>query len=238
MLLVTGASDNHVRSLRQFIASFVRHNTAGRHRLLVWNLGLRESDWTSIQATHSAHPYIGYEVFDYSKYPDWFDIAIDAGQYAWKPAILKLVATRHPAELVVWMDAGNVLTDSLRNLERFLRSNALYSSYSVGRIQDWTHPATVAALSPWGSLNAPKLNRNGACLGFNLTEERARLCLEEWATACANKEVIAPAGSSRANHRQDQSVFSILYYKYVGSDAVSNVFLGYTIHNDVDCRSV
>jgi hypothetical protein len=58
--------------------------------------------------------------------------------------------------------------------------------------------------------------------------------LEEWAAACENKEVIAPVGSSRANHRQDQSVFSILYYKYVGSDAVSNVFLGYTIHNDSD----
>lgn len=236
MLLVTGASDNHVRSLRQFIASFVRHNTAGRHRLLVWNLGLSEGDWMSIQtahSTHSTHSHIGCVVFDFTKYPDWFDIAKDAGQYAWKPAILKLVAAKHPAELVVWMDAGNLLTDSLRNLERFLRSNALYSSYSVGRIQDWTHPATVAALAPWGSFHAPKLNRNGACLGFNLSAERARLCLEEWATACATKEVIAPVGSSRANHRQDQSVFSILYYKYVGSDAVSNVFLGYTIHNDV-----
>ena len=229
MLLVTGASDNHARSLRNFIASFVRHNVAGKHRLLVWNLGLR--DWASIQ---SPLPHVSYEVFDFTKYPDWMDIAKDAGQYAWKPAILKLVATVHPAELIVWMDAGNLVTDPLRNLERFLRSNALYSSYSVGRIQDWTHPACVAALSPWGSLNAGKLNRNGACIGFNLSKESARLCLEEWAAACATKEVIAPVGSSRANHRQDQSVFSILYYKYVGSDAVSNVFLGYTIHNDSD----
>ena len=234
MILVTGASDNHVRSLRQFIASFIRHTTAGKHRLLVWNLGI--TDWASIQ---TPHPHIGYEVFDFTKYPDWFDITKDAGQYAWKPAIMRIVAARHPAEIIVWMDAGNIVVDPLRNLERFLRSNALYSSYSVGKIRDWTHPATVTALSGSGSLGpaAPSLNalnRNGACIGFNLSAERARLCLEEWATACANKDILAPVGSSRANHRQDQSVFSILYYKYVGSDAVSNVFLGYTIHNDVD----
>jgi len=201
----------------------------------VWNLGL--TDWTSIQ---TPLPHVSYDVFDFTKYPDWFDITKDAGQYAWKPAIMRIVAARHPAEIIVWMDAGNIVVDPLRNLERFLRSNALYSSYSVGKIRDWTHPATVAALSGSGSLGpaAPPslnaLNRNGACIGFNLSAERARLCLEEWATACANKDILAPVGSSRANHRQDQSVFSILYYKYVGSDAVNNVFLGYTIHNDVD----
>jgi len=227
MLLVTGASDNHVRSLRQFIASFIRHNTAGKHRLLVWNLGI--TDWSSVAIPL---PHVSYDVFDYSKVPDWFDITKDAGQYAWKPALMRLVAVRSPDELVVWMDAGNLIVDPLRNLERFLRSNAMYSSYSVGKIRDWTHPGTVSALRGTDSLHA--LNRNGACIGFNLSVERARLCLDEWATACSNKDVIAPAGSSRANHRQDQSVFSILYYKYVGSDAVSNVFLGYTIHNDVE----
>ena len=223
MILVTGASDNHARSLRQFIASFIRH-ASGRHQLVVWDLGL-----SALESHH--HPAVSYRVFDYAKYPDWFDISNEAGQYAWKPALLQEMSQEYRGELLVWMDAGNLIVDPLRNLERFLRSNALYSAYSAGMIRDWTHPVTLSALA--GEEHARKLNRNGACIGFNLASERARLCLHEWATACATKEIIAPEGSSRANHRQDQSVFSILYYNHLGTDAVSNTFLGYTIHNDI-----
>ena len=224
MILVTGASDNHARSLRQFIASFLRH-AAGRHRLVVWNLGLTAWD----PPRHSA---VSYEVFDYTKYPDWFDIAKEAGQYAWKPTLLYETSQHHKDEILVWMDAGNLIVDPLRNLERFLRSNAMYSAYSAGMIRDWTHPNTVSALS--GHAFARKVNRNGACIGFNLANERGALCLKEWAESALLKHVIAPEGSSRVNHRQDQSVFSILYYKHLGTDATSNTFIGYTIHNDVE----
>ena len=222
MILITGASDNHAKSLDNFITSFIRYNE-GRHHLSVWNLGM--TDWVN-----RPHPAISYKVFDYSKYPEWFDITKNAGEYAWKPAIVYDVAQTFPGETVVWMDAGNLLTDSLRNLERFLRTNAMYSSYSVGRIMDWTHPKTIEAL---GCTWPTKLNRNGACIGFNTSKESARVCLKAWYDAALVKEVIAPEGSNRSNHRQDQSVFSILYYKYVGSDVICNSFLGYTIHNDV-----
>jgi len=223
MILVTGASENHAKSLRQFIASFLR-NAAERHQLVVWDLGL--TGWEPVR--HSA---VSYKVFDYAKYPEWFDITKEAGQYAWKPALLKETSHEHKGEILVWMDAGNVLVDPLRNLERFLRSNALYSAYSDGTIRDWTHPTTMRALA--GEVHAKKLNRNGACIGFNLATERGVHCLNEWSAACLNKDVIAPEGSSRANHRQDQSVFSLLYYTHLGTDAISNAFLGYTIHNDI-----
>jgi hypothetical protein len=222
MILVTGASENHNKSLRQFIASFLKH-AAERHRLIVWDLGLTEHDLI-------LHPAVSYKVFEYTKYPDWFDITKDAGQYAWKPALLKETSQEYVGQILVWMDAGNLIVDPLRNLERFLRSNALYSSYSEGTIRDWTHPQTLRVL---GEEHTRKLNRNGACIGFNLANERGSLCLIEWAAACMRKDVVAPEGSSRANHRQDQSVFSVLYYKNIGTDAISNAFLGYTIHNDI-----
>jgi hypothetical protein len=48
-----------------------------------------------------------------------------------------------------------------------------------------------------------------------------------------DKNCIAPNGSNRQNHRQDQAVFSILFYKYLNTSSFSNNYLGYTIHNDV-----
>lgn len=37
--------------------------------------------------------------------------------------------------------------------------------------------------------------------------------LNEWVSCSMNKECIAPYLSNRSNHRQDQSVFSILLYQ-------------------------
>ena len=64
----------------------------------------------------------------------------------------------------------------------------------------------------------------------------------EYFYKCAcDKECIAPESSSRLNHRQDQAVFTILYYKYLNKFKFKNysnshwkIFLGYTIHNDLD----
>jgi hypothetical protein len=61
------------------------------------------------------------------------------------------------------------------------------------------------------------------------------------------KECIAPHGSSRENHRQDQAVFTVLYYNYhlaqlpkkdnmvVNRELFAYLignYIGYSIHND------
>jgi hypothetical protein len=38
--------------------------------------------------------------------------------------------------------------------------------------------------------------------------------VREWCECTLRRECIAPEGSDRSNHRQDQAVFTILYYKY------------------------
>jgi len=43
-------------------------------------------------------------LFEFWKYPSYFNISIARGEYAWKPVIIKEVVDEYP--LVLWLDAG------------------------------------------------------------------------------------------------------------------------------------
>jgi hypothetical protein len=85
MIIVTGASNNHYLSLINLIDSFVEKNT--KNNLIVYNLGLDYDKWNFIQEKYKNAIFL-YKIFDYAKYPSWFNINIEAGQYAWKPTII------------------------------------------------------------------------------------------------------------------------------------------------------
>jgi hypothetical protein len=83
-------------------------------------------------------------------------------------------------------------------------------------------------------------NRNAACMGFNTNTNFVRDLLIEFYNCSQIKECIAPYGSSRVNHRQDQAVFTILFYKYkyeynfYSPYTYYNKYIGHTIQNDID----
>ena len=231
MIIVTGASNNHYLTLINMINSFI--NYANEHTLIVYNLGLDIDKWLNIQHLFVKNTNITYKVFDYSKYPEWFNINIGAGQYAWKPTIIYDTWLENENKIIVWMDSGNLILDNLAPLEQFIINNGIYSSQTGGTIRSWTHPKTIQYLNcNW--LN--EVNRNGACMGFNTNIYFVKEFLLEFNNCAQEKECIFPDGSSRQNHRQDQAVFSVLYYKYKYkyNFNVCNYRICYSIHNDVD----
>ena len=235
MLILTGASNNHYLTLINLIDSFFRHNV--KNNLIIYNLGLDINKWSFIQEKYKDCGFL-YKTFDYSKFPDWFDINIEAGQYAWKPTIIYNTHLEFTDKIIVWMDAGNIIDNNLELLESFITQNHIYSSTSDGNIKKWTHPKTIEYLK---CSNTNNENRNAACIGFNTQIEFVKSFLLEYYNCSQNKDCIAPEGSSRKNHRQDQSVFTILFYKYLNDKNVkyysSNNWknhMGYSIHNDVE----
>lgn len=235
MYIITGASDNHYVTLMNMINSFMKYNN--RHKLIIYNLGLEETKWTHIKEKYNHQDFI-FKVFDYSKYPEWFNIHIQAGHYAWKPTIIYNTFLEYTDEIIVWMDAGNVINANLQELEDFIIHNYIYSATSGGTIKEWTHPLTIQYLD---CTNTENQNRNGACLGFNTKIGLVKDFITEFYNCALDKNCIAPEGSSRKNHRQDQSVFTILFYKYLCdqnktyySNNNSNYHLCYSIHNDVE----
>jgi hypothetical protein len=234
MIIITGASDNHYASLVKFIYSFIQHNYTN-NTLIVYDLGIEEEKWEKFKLKCKSVPTISFRKFEYDRYPSWYDIKINAGEYAWKPAIIYNTFIQNPGQKLLWMDSGNLIQDNLAELDQFLESNGVYSALSSGTISRWTHKKTIDYLKcSWDD----ELMRNAACIGFDTKNPLAEKLLVDYYECCKTKDCISPKGSNRDNHRQDQSVFSILFYKHLREKHIMfcNHFLGYSIHNDVDLR--
>lgn len=230
MIIITGASTNHILSLQNMIRSFVMNNS--KNTLIVYDLGIEEYIWKKLQEVFQERKEIIFKVFDYSKYPEWYNIHIEAGQYAWKPAIIFKTYIEYCNEIIVWMDAGNLIKTDLSELESYILEYQVYSATSNGSISTWTHPKTIKCMNcNW--INQE--NRNAACLGFNTKNDVVKRFITEFYNYACIKSCIAPEGSNRSNHRQDQSVFTILYYKYKWNKSINGTkYIGFSIHNDVD----
>jgi len=204
LLIVTGADSSHFKPLLRLLTSITVFEP--RAIVLVYDLGLTGDEAGELKA------YFGeYEVrrFDYARYPEHFDIRVAAGQYAWKPAIIHEAAREHEGYLV-WLDAGDLLVGPLRSTRALLSDFGLYSPSSGGDIRRWTHPATLERFAVGDEMQRVQ-NRNGALVGLDTRNPHAMEIIRQWCECAMNRDCIAPAGSDRSNHRQDQAILSILF---------------------------
>jgi hypothetical protein len=227
LILVTGSDSSHAKSLFQFLASISKHEP--NLKTIVFDLGLSESDREKIRGNF---PAAELRLFDYSKYPAYFNIKINAGEYAWKPVIICDVLNEFKSR-VCWMDAGNKLTSRLTWIRKITGAIGIYSPQSNGTIADWTHPKTLEFLKA-SPLLLDRPNLNGACIAANYRHPQVRELINQWKACALTKECIAPAGSSRQNHRQDQAVLSVLAQQYDLTRKIPTKFYGFKIHQDID----
>ena len=242
MHLVTGASDNHYKSLINMILLFMKyHKNDPNYVIVVYNLGIEELLWERLINLFGRYSNFVVEVFNYGLYPDYVNININAGEYAWKPIVIYDVCNKYK-DITLWMDAGNIIINRLDKINELIKKDNIYSGYSAGNIKQWTHEKTIEYMGCIyeGHDLTQATCRNGACIGFNYNTDYVKTFVEEYRNYALIKECIAPEGSSRANHRQDQSVFSIMFYKYYikyqfdFSMETVEYFTDYKIHNDVD----
>ena len=94
-----------------------------------------------------------------------------------------------------------------------IKKNGFYSPQSSDNIEKWTHEQTLNSLEAPNSI-LRKRNISGGIVGFAKNLDKVDNLLDEWYKHSINKEIIAPRGSSRANHRQDQAILSVLIHKF------------------------
>jgi hypothetical protein len=237
IIIVTGASQNHYKSLKQFLNSC--KNKSIIQKQFVYNLGLNTE---SIEELKQLYPDIILNHFDFSKYPAYFNISVNAGEYAWKPVIIhdvvKNYITEYDNTILLWCDAGDVLYTDLQIHYNIIKQNNIYSPTADATIKQFTHPKTLDFFNIKLDDNLCNYtSRNGAILGFNLENEDVRHFIQIFRDCACNKECIAPEGSDRSNHRQDQSVFTILYYNFFKKHTHNNIidsYLNIAIHRDCD----
>lgn len=227
--IVTGASQNHSKTLDQFILYFIRFS---EYKLVVYNLGIEDEVWNKFKSIYNSFP-ITWKQFQYDKYPSYLNININAGEYAWKPVILYDTCEEF-GNIVIWMDSGDIIHENFGTLVDIVRAVNIYSATSSDDIKTRTHKLTVDFMKCDDMLHLP--NRNGACVGVNYNVDWVKSFVRELKDCALIKDCIAPEGSNRDNHRQDQAVLSVLYYRYqrLFGFKIVDQYIGYSIHHDID----
>jgi len=216
LIVVTAASSNHFGPLRYMLES-LRGLEA---RVECYDLGLTPREASGLPSWDG----LVYRRFDYSAYPAHMNVEINAGEYAWKPVIVAQVvdAVRslgHSAD-VLWADAGCYFHALDRIAEKIRASDGLWVRTSSGTMIDWTHPLTFEYLKGDRAHYGPKPNADATLVGFATGSQVASVrdavydeIVVPWKACAMVKDCIAPPGSSRKNHRQDQAVLSYLVHK-------------------------
>lgn len=200
-----------------------------------YDLGLSPQQKEFVQIlTKMGLARLHYHLFDFSKYPDWVHVSKNAGQWAWKAQCIKDVMDNHVKDkdksIVNWSDSGNVIMDDLTELMFTVIENGIYSCVSSGTLEKWTRPQTLKYFNMEDKKHL--IMRNAALPTFFLGKDWVREFINEYSRLSLVKECIYPKGSSRANHRQDQSVLSCLFYIYAERYRfnIVNNYIGIAIH--------
>lgn len=198
----------------------------------MWDLGLSEGNQ---QRLATEFPVTLKRRFPFETYPPYFNIEVAAGEYAWKPVAIAHVAEEIQDDILLWCDAGNRQMGTFDRIEAVIRTQGVYTPISWGTVKRWTHPACLEYMRI--NTGDPVLElwpRNGAIVGFDLGNVAAVSMLGEWSRLAQVQDCIAPAGSNRENHRQDQAVLTLLYYRYTHNQYLENSDLNMATHQDCD----
>lgn len=230
-VIVTGSDSSHFKSLYQLLKSLeiFEKNT----KTIIFDLGITLKEREIIQKDF---PNFELRKFNYSDYPSYFNIKINAGEYAWKPVIINDILNEFKSS-VCWLDSGNLIVKPLMSIRKIVELYGFYSPFSKGNISDWTHPKTLEFLNTSNDKNiVNQRNLNGACISVDYNNLQVKNVIKKWSDCAKNKDCIAPEGSSRKNHRQDQSALSTLVYKYIPKIGKKMMFkkFGFKTHQDID----
>ena len=210
LTIVTATDQIFFESLIQLLENIRYHEK--EIPIVVYNLGINESQYKTL--LNKKFNNLNIKDFDFSSFPKFYserDSFNRLGQYAWKSSIInkELILSK---KQVLWFDTGNLITKKLTLIRIIISALGVFSPISAGSIINWTHKDTLNYLNTEKSIYK-KRNLTGGIVAFDWENQNARNLSKEWKDYCSVEECIAPKGSSRDNHRQDQSILSILKYK-------------------------
>ena len=229
LTIITGSDTSHFQSLKQLVESIKKYEE--NSKLIIYDLGLKIEELNELKKKYNN---IQINKFEFNNFPEYISLSSqDSGAYAWKPIIIEEVLNSSKG-LILWCDAGNMLTRNLNPLKRHLRTIGFYSPLSSENIKKWSHPKTL------NQLNFPKnkyhkRNLNAAVVGINYDSKFKNL-VSIWKSSALKKELILPEGANSSNHRWDQTLLTLIYYKdfRLLYSLKTHFVFGIKIHQDID----
>jgi hypothetical protein len=225
-IYATGASDNHFDCSLTCILSIVAADPIssfvyidyGIEQNQLKELGLLLSKIIQIKQSKGIQSIVAYRKFNFNNVPTWIHInnTNDKGAYSWKVIAIHDVASEWNGN-IGWIDAGAVLTTNALIYEKYyVHKEGFFSPISGGgRSDKWIHPGTTKFLEEHKRIQngIPIIELcSGGYVFFNYSNPSIRRMIDIYYSCSLTKKCIAPYGSSRMNHRQDQAVLSLLTY--------------------------
>lgn len=240
-----------------------------RPKVIVYNMGMGPTKRKKRQFKALIEAgYIDEPIdFDFEKYPAFWRLGTETrGEYGWKAGLINEVTQRtavtlaspnartqslvngtltqrqlYQPEIVLWLDSGDrVNVGFLRWLPSFMRQHGLWTPQSQGDMRTWTHPGLLSYYHDSLVNFENETNCNGAAIAFDIRNTTVREgILKEWVQCSMNKECIAPEGSSRENHRQDQAALTYLVKAMGYGDDLCHGFpavFGVQVNQDRYCK--
>ena len=202
---VIGTASNSIffQHLQQMLYS-LRVNLPDQTTVLILDNGLRPFQIEILKKHFGFLKLIFYkkELTQYEK-----------SSYLFKTFIHEIAIESYSNHIYLWMDSMTNLKADTNQILKMLADQPVYSLYAFEEPESkWTDKRTMDIIG----LNdeqrqTPQFQAGGQI--HDLRNKDGRLFLETLIGYNYQKECITPEGSSRANHRQDQSVFSCLLKK-------------------------
>ncbi|KAH8552606.1 hypothetical protein BGW37DRAFT_519376 [Umbelopsis sp. PMI_123] len=240
--IVTAASGNHFCSLENFLYNLhdLRQEISEEEfpRVVVYNIGFNRTHFPILDQLHANGLIDENVIFDFDDYPSFWDVNVRAGEYGWKAGIIEEVRQKYGG-VILWLDSGDQATkDFLRTIPHYIRRHGFWSPRSSSNMGTWTHQGLFDYYGVEKSDYQDYINCNGAIIGFDTKNATiVNEIMVPWYQCSLDKDCIAPRGSSRHNHRQDQAALTFLVYKS-GRQCFGppNVW-GISTHKDVNCKT-
>jgi len=217
--IITGANDSYILTLLNFIKYHIQNCVIRLEDLIVYDLGLNENNLQSLENILNNKTEIKKLNFD--EYPEHVDLKKYNGlycSYAFKPIIIYNEANIRNNIPVIWLDcACNITINILNQMINSINNNGVYSP--VGNFEktietiELNHPQTTSLLGLTKHEHFNELQtRLAGIFGVNYSNFNGKIILDDWYKYSLNKDIIIPEGSSRNNHRQDQTILSCIMF--------------------------
>jgi hypothetical protein len=214
--IITGANDDYILTLINFINYHLKIGIEMKN-LIVYDLGLSEFNLNKLKNITNENIII--KKFEYDNYPEHVNLSKNKGllcSYAFKPIIIYNESNIFNDIPIIWLDCACNITIEILN--KMIDSINTYGFYCpLGNYEktiesiELNHPQTLNLLGVSKYQHLNELQTRLACIcGVNYAKFHGKAILDDWFKYSLDKDIIMPDGSSRNNHRQDQTVLSVL----------------------------
>lgn len=206
-IIATAADKRYFRTLLQLIYTYKRTGEYENSDMICYDLGFTEEQVRYLENLSGELPQFQMRKFRFDQEPE--HAKLNQKTYSWKPTIIKELFFEMK-RTVLWADSATVIMRRLDPIWEMVRKHDNYVPISgMSELSRWTHPDTLEYMKvpkEWYTVN----NRCGGLCAFNYESEDMHWLISEWARFASIKECIKPEGADVTNHRDDQSILTIL----------------------------